>query len=316
MKILITGARGLLGQALKVSLRHHELRLCSHRDLDISDQGSVLKMMDAISPEMVINTAGFNDVGAAETRVAEAWCVNALGPHNLAVATARAGIPIMHFSTDCVFDGTLGRPYTEDDKPHPISIFGASKLEGEIAVADANPRHYIVRTAWLFHETGENFLNLMLEEAVARRKLHLVDRFSSPTYVTHLARAVADIIETRDFGVRHLAGGGTASCFEMVELAMKGLGVEARLERIPQSESPSRARRPEFTPLMSIREPRIELPPWQIGMADFIAASRFYGRSLAAAQLKRRVCSDQRNSREPLVLEANSGSSVVRPGSV
>lgn len=285
MKILITGGQGQLGRALKVSLRHHDLQLCGHRDLDISDQGAVLRIIGHVPPDLVINAAGFNDVDAAETRVAEAWRVNALGPHNLAVASARAGIPIMHFSTDCVFDGTLGRPYTEDDRPHPISVFGASKLEGEIAVADANPRHYIIRTAWLFHESGQNSLKRMLAQAVERGELEVVDRFSSPTYVTHLARAVAEIIESPDFGVRHLAGAGTASRFEMVELALKELRVKASLLRVSQGESPLRARRPEFTPLTSIREPRIELPPWQIGIAEFGAASRFYNGSLRASQV-------------------------------
>ena len=283
MKILIVGGQGQLGRALEVTLRHHDLQLCGHGDLDIVDQGAVLRMIDSLVPELVINTAGFNDVDAAERRVKDAWGVNALGPHNLAVATARAGIPIMHFSTDCVFDGTLGRPYTENDKPHPISIFGATKLEGEIAVADANPRHYIIRTAWPFHESGRNLLNRMIAQALDG-ELAVLDEFSSPTYVTHLARAVADIIASPPvFGVRHLAGGGTASLFEMVDLALKGLGVEARLKRIPRTESTIGARRPAFSPLMSIREPRFELPAWQLGMANFVAASRFYNGSLKAS---------------------------------
>jgi dTDP-4-dehydrorhamnose reductase len=285
MKILIVGGQGQLGRALQVSLRHHDVRLCSHHDLDVVDQSAVLKMVDSVSPDLLINTAAFNDVDAAESRVKAAWGANALGPHNLAVATARAGIPIMHFSTDCVFDGTLGRPYTEDDQPHPISIFGATKLEGEVAVADANPRHYIIRTAWPFHESGGDLLSQMVAQATKCGELAIVDEFSSPTYVTHLARAVAEIIESPDFGVRHLAGGGTASRLEMVELALKGLHIKARLRRIRQTESPVGARRPAFSPLMSVREPRIELPPWQIGIADFIAASHFHNGTLKASHI-------------------------------
>lgn len=282
MRILIIGKQGQLGRALQVSLRHHDLKLCGHLDLNIVDQGAVVKMIEAVLPELVINTASFNDADAAERRVTDAWRVNALGPHNLALATARVGIPLMHFSTHCVFDGTLGRPYTEDDIPHPISIFGATKLEGEIAVAAANPRHYIIRTAWPFHESGGGLLSAMIAQAMERGELAVVDEFSSPTYVTHLARAVADIVESQDFGVRHLAGGGTASLFELVEHALKGLGIEARLKRIPLTESATRAHHPAFSPLMSTKEPRVDLPPWQVGMADFIAAWRFNSGALKA----------------------------------
>ena len=131
-----------------------------------------------------------------------------VGPRNLAVATAAQGLPLLHLSTDYVFDGTSRRPYHEYDRPSPLSIYGASKLAGEEAVRTHNPRHYIVRTAWLYHTVGRNFPKTMCGLAKNPEVCVVSDQFGSPTYAPHLAEAISHLIETEAYGTYHLAGQG------------------------------------------------------------------------------------------------------------
>ncbi len=275
MRILIAGAGGQLGRVLAVSLAGHDVFALGHPALDITDVNSVAQTVESLSPDLIINAAAFNDVDAAEKRRAHAYQINALGPRNLGIVSARAGIPIVHFSTDYVFDGTSDRPYIENDLPNPLSVYGESKLQGEMQVAEANHRHYVVRTSWLYHHESRNFLTRMREIAIASGKLRIVhDQYSSPTYVPHLARAVAELIESRRYGIWHLAGRGVASRLEMVEMALAGLGIVVEIERVSLKDFPADARRPAFTPLTSAREPRIELPEWQEGIAEFVRTMR------------------------------------------
>jgi len=270
MKILVVGSTGALGSQLMSSLPNHLIVGLSHSDLDITNAAGVIEAVERTAPEIAINASAFNDVDGAEHRSSDAYAVNAVGPRNLATATARAGIPILHLSTDYVFDGGLNRPYYESDLPNPLSVYGASKLAGERAVADANPRSYIVRTAWLFHETGRNFLNRMRESAMAGRRLRIVDdQTSSPTYLPHLVSAIAGLIETNAFGVRHLAGAGAVSRFDLVEAMLKACGIDTHIERTSLAKFPSRARRPGFSALSTVREPLIVLPNWREGVAQF-----------------------------------------------
>ncbi len=273
MKILITGGEGRLARALAGALSEHRLSTLAHRDLDITDADAVERAIQRHAPDLLINAGAFNDVDAAEDRAEQAYRVNAIGPGILARAAARAEIAIVHFSSDYVFDGTSRRPYEERDQPNPLSVYGKSKLEGELAVAEANPRHFIVRTAWLYDEKSRNYLTTMRDIAISRERLKVVDdQFGSPTYIPHLARAIAAIIRDRDYGLRHLAGSGTASRLEIVELILSALGVRAGVERVSLRDFPAVARRPAFSPLTTSREPRVELPHWRAGVEDFIRA--------------------------------------------
>ncbi len=273
MKILITGGEGRLARALAEALCDHQLSALAHRELDIADAGAVARALEHHAPDLVINAAAFNDVDEAEGREEEAYRVNAIGPGILARAAERAKIAIVHFSTDFVFDGTARRPYDERDRPNPLSAYGRSKLEGELAVARANPRHYIIRCAWLYDEKSRNYLTTMRDIAASRGRLSVVDdQFGSPTYIPHLARAVGEIIRDRAYGLRHLAGSGIASRLEIVELMLGALGIGAHIERVTLREFPAKARRPAFSPLVSSREPCVQLPDWRAGLDDFIRA--------------------------------------------
>jgi dTDP-4-dehydrorhamnose reductase len=239
-------------------------------------------MLKREQPDLVINAAAFNDVDGAESQITSAYAGNALGPQDLAAETAELRIPLVHVSTDYVFDGSANRPYDEHDLPNPISVYGASKLAGEIAVRELNPRHYIVRTAWLYWESGKGFVLSMCANA-SRPELRVAsDQIGSPTYVPHLADAIARLIETGAYGTYHIAGSGGVSRLKLVSEAFSLLNISTPLRPVSYRVFPVRARRPVYSVLISVQEPRIALPPWQDGLAEF--ASRFaYKRAQAAS---------------------------------
>ena len=273
MKILIAGASGQLGSCLRDSLRHHDLIALKHNELDITDLDHVHEVLARDRPHMLINAAAFNDVDGAESRRSEAYAVNAYGPRNLAFAAAEVGIPIVHVSTDYVFDGKLRRPYHEHDHTNPLSLYAASKLAGERAVATLNPRHYIVRTAWLYWESGKGFLTSMCANATKPELRVAHDQVGSPTYVPHLADAIARLIETDTFGTYHVAGSGGASRWELVTQTFRMLGITTPVKPVSHREFPAAANRPTYSVLTTVHERPVALPPWQEGVAEF--ARRF-----------------------------------------
>lgn len=273
MKILIAGASGQLGFCLQHSLKSRDLIPLNHSDLDITQPSQIQQVFARVSPDLVINAAAFNNVEGAESRRSEAYAVNACGPRNLAYAAAELGIPIVHVSTDFVFDGALKRPYDENDRTNPLSLYGASKLAGERAVQMYNSRHYIVRTAWLYWELGKGFLSSMCANASRPELRATDDQIGSPTYVPHLADAITRLIETDAFGIYHIAGCGEASRWQFVTEAFGRLGIATPVRPVSHREFPSAVNRPTYSVLTTVQHPRITLPPWQEGVAEF--ASRF-----------------------------------------
>jgi dTDP-4-dehydrorhamnose reductase len=274
VKILITGSSGQLGRSLVAALCHHKIEATTRDRLDITLLVQVREAVRAFTPDLVANAAAYNDVDAAEANVLTAYRHNAQGPRNLALVTAEAGIPLLHVSTDYVFDGTANRPYHEYDLPSPLSVYAASKLAGEIAVRSLNRRHYLVRTSWLFHETGQNFLNTMRSLRGQPRIKAVNDQFGSPTYAPHLASAISDLIETAAYGVYHMSGQGGASHFELTRTLFSMLGLKTDILPVSHAEFPAPAVRPRNTVLTTIQEPRILLPPWQEGIEAFVRVLR------------------------------------------
>lgn len=271
VKILITGCAGQLGRSLVAALAHHEVEAAGRERLDITRLDNVRGAITAFAPDLVINAAAYNDVDGAETKAVDAYRINALGPRNLALVTAAAGIALLHVSTDYVFDGAANRPYHEYDQPWPLSAYGSSKLAGEIAVKELNQRHYVVRTAWLFHSAGKNFPNTMLSLSQRAQVKVVDDQFSSPTFAPHLAQAISELIQSRAYGVYHMAGEGGTSRFEMTRLLFSILGLNTEVVPVSHTEFPAAAVRPRYTVLTTIQEPRILLPPWQEGIQAFAA---------------------------------------------
>jgi dTDP-4-dehydrorhamnose reductase len=273
MKIVITGAAGQLGQALQATLHGHALVALDHRGLDITRLSAVRDAVAAQQPDLVINAAAYNDVDGAETHDAEAYAGNALGPRNLAVATAEHSIALLHVSSDYVFDGSAQRPYHEFDLPAPRSLYAKSKLAGEAAVRTHNHRHYIVRTAWLFSTVGRNFAKTIWGLA-GRPEVRVVsDQYGSPTYAPHLAEAIGRLIESGAFGTYHLAGKGGTSWFELTRALYRHLGIATPVVPVSTADFPRPAERPRYSVLTTAQDPAILLPPWEEGVAAFARAA-------------------------------------------
>lgn len=285
MKVLLLGAGGQLGRELR---RHawpagYRVAAHDHRSLDISDRAAVLAGLAGERPDIVINAAAYTAVDRAESERDAAWAGNCAGPGNLADACRNAAVPLIHVSTDYVFDGSKSGPYREDDPVKPLGVYGATKEAGERAVRDALPQHVIVRTAWVYSAHGQNFVKTMLRLAGERPVLRVVaDQMGSPTSAADLAGALATIVQqigsgnTR-WGTYHFAGAGAVTwhdfaetIFEMTELWR---GPAPKVEAITTAEYPTPAARPKNSVLdcSRIGEAFGIVPrPWQAALADVI----------------------------------------------
>ena len=274
MRILLTGAAGQLGRQVRLQAGQHDLVALSRKELDISRLDDVRSAVGANRPDLVLNAAAFNDVDRAEADPDSAYAGNALGPRNLALAAAERGAAILHVSTDYVFDGESTRPYHEYDRPAPLSNYARSKRAGEIAVRAVNPRHYIVRTAWVYEPQGNNFPKTLYFLALKHKEVKVVsDVQGSPTSAAHLAAALLALIDTQAFGDYHLAGAGAgASWFDLATCFFRELKMDTAVLPVPSTEYPRPAPRPKYSVLRTIQQPRILLPPWQEGIAEFAHA--------------------------------------------
>lgn len=277
MKVLLTGAGGQLGRSLTRLLAAQSAVALDRADLDITRLDAVRRAIDRHRPDTVVNCAAYNAVDAAETEIEAAYRGNALGPRNLALATAAASLPLVHVSTDYVFDGESTRPYHEFDPPRPLSVYGASKLAGEKAVRSLNPRHYIVRTAWVYEAAGRNFPNT-IRALAARGPVRVVDdQHGSPTYAPHLAAAILELIRSGAYGTYHLAGRGGTTWYGLTRALFAALGLVAEVVPVTTAEFPRPARRPRYAVLTTLQDPAIRLPAWEQGVAEFAQCVRASG---------------------------------------
>lgn len=277
MKILITGAGGQLGSALQTTLANQEVAALTRAELDVTNFDDVRAAVAAVRPEVVINCAAYTAVDAAESDEAGAYQLNAEAARHLAIATAEHDIALVQVSTDYVFDGTGKRPYREDDLTNPLSVYGRSKLAGEQFVAEINPRHFIARTAWLYHHqpaNAKNFPKTMLAQSHRESVRVVNDQLGSPTYAPHLAAAIARLIETDAYGIYHLAGSGQTTWFELTRRLYELFNVQTVVEPCTSAEFLRPAKRPANSVLTTIKEPKIWLPEWERGLEEFASAMR------------------------------------------
>lgn len=275
MKILVTGADGMLGQDLiEVSLAAgHEVRGLGRTDLDVTDPERVRDRLEIDRPDVVVNCAAWTDVDGAEDDPEAADLVNGEGAANVAEAAASVDARVLYVSTDYVFDGTKGEPYLESDPPAPTSAYGRSKLKGEEATLFANPRAFVVRTSWLFGAGGPNFVETMLRAGETEGKVLVVhDQVGCPTWTTHLSVGLVRLLDTDRFGIHHMAATGHCSWYDFAReifdrAAMEVVTLSATTEMLGR-----KAPRPAFSALESEYEDAIELPPWQEGLAGYLAA--------------------------------------------
>jgi dTDP-4-dehydrorhamnose reductase len=281
MRILITGAAGMLGQDVRAAAHDagHEPIALDRTELDIVDTPAVDAAVERASPDVVVNCAAWTDVDGAEADYPGADAVNGPGAGHVADAAARAGAWTIHVSSDYVFDGTKREPYLESDSVAPKSGYGRSKLEGELAVAQAAPsRHTVVRSSWLFGTSGHCFPETILRLAGERDQLAVVDdQVGCPTFTGHLATALVALAgRTADsavspLGVLHVAGGGQCSWYELAREIVTRAGAQCEVVRCRTEDFPRPARRPAFSVLRSERPDAPELPHWREGLADYLA---------------------------------------------
>jgi len=279
MKILVTGGRGMLGSDLCEALAAHEVRGVDIEDFDLTDASAVREALAAARPEMVVHCAAWTDVDGCERDPERAFLHNGSGTWNLAAAAADVGATVVYMSTDFVFDGSKGEPYTEFDAPNPLSVYGASKLAGEEAVRALVPRCYVVRSAWLFGARGRNFVRTILETAAERDELRVVaDQFGSPTYTRDLAQGIAEIIVAGRVvpGTYHMVNSGVCSWAGLAAEALRLAGRTTRVTPIPALEWPSPAPRPACS---ALRCRALELQgvpvlrPWKQALISYLEES-------------------------------------------
>jgi dTDP-4-dehydrorhamnose reductase len=273
MRVLVTGANGMLGQdVVRVAgdMRHQVIAL-SHDDLDVTDPARVERMITRERPGAVINCAAWTNVDGAEEEEAAATEVNGAGAGIVAAEAADVGAAVVHPSTDYVFDGTSRRPYVESDPTSPIQAYGRSKLAGEIEVAAANEQHFIVRSSWLFGAGGGNFVETMLKLAGDLDQIVVVrDQVGAPTYTGHLADALVRLIDGEAYGIHHIAGSDQCSWYEFAVEIFRQAGVETRVLSCTTEEFSRPAARPAYSVLGTERDYPIVLPDWQEGLAGYL----------------------------------------------
>ena len=275
MRLLVTGAAGMLGRDVVEAARDsgHEVVRLGRPDLDVTDPDAVGRAVDAARPAAVVNCAAFTDVDGAEERTDEALAVNGAGAGNVAAAAAASGAAAIQISTDYVFDGAKSAPYVESDRPGPVSAYGRSKLEGERAVAAANPRHAIVRSSWLFGVGGGNFVATMLRLGAERDEVQVVtDQVGCPTFTGHLAPVLVALAERDATGVLHVAGAGHCSWYDFAVEIFREARLDCRVVPATTAELGRPAPRPAHSVLVSERSDAPRLPSWRDGLAEYLAA--------------------------------------------
>jgi dTDP-4-dehydrorhamnose reductase len=279
MKILLTGGTGMLGRALRENLGlEHEVIPLAHADLDITDLEATRSALGRWKPQVVIHAGAWTDVDGCEQDPDRSWRVNALGSRNLAVACQETGAACCYLSTDYVFDGEKSGPYVEFDTPNPISCYGASKLAGERYVQALTPRHWIVRSSWLFGPGGKNFVKTILTKARAGEALRVVDdQVGSPTYTHDLARAISRLIGGPHYGVWHVTNSGSCSWYDFAAAILESTGLTGtRLEPITAKDLGRPAARPRNSVLRNYCWELEGWPPlrsWSDALRDYLAHS-------------------------------------------
>jgi dTDP-4-dehydrorhamnose reductase len=288
MRLLVTGKSGQLATALLEmgAARGVDVLTVGRPEFDLADPGAELTLLTRARPDAIISAAAYTAVDKAETEAPAAAQINAAGPARLARFAADHGIPIVHLSTDYVFDGTKPDPYVETDPTHPLGVYGATKLDGERAVALVHPNHAILRTAWVYSPFGTNFLKTMLRLAETRSELSIVaDQHGNPTSALDLADAVISVAEGLVArpddptlrGIFHVAGSGSASwadfAIEIFRLSASQGGPSASVQPIATTQYPTPARRPANSRLATNKLAQaygVTLPSWQDSTATTV----------------------------------------------
>jgi len=274
LRVLVTGAAGMLGRALTEILRRdYDVTGVDLDDFDLSTTGSISEIVGK-SPETVCHLAAFTDVDRCESDPLRAYHLNVVATRNVAVACREANCPMLYVSTDYVFNGESKEPYDVDARPGPVNMYGRTKLIGEWFVERNVPDRYIVRSSWLFGEGGKNFVETILALSERMNDLEVVDdQTGSPTYTRDLASAIKKLIERRAFGRYHITNSGSCTWYEFAVAIMRRAGAPGRTINTTVSSKLARpARRPAYSVLDNrayVRATGESLRGWEEALAEY-----------------------------------------------
>jgi dTDP-4-dehydrorhamnose reductase len=252
-KILVIGAAGQLGQCLKLvggERAIDSIVFPSEKEADILNQSLLASLLEAEKPDYVINCAAYTAVDKAEDEAELAKAINETGAINLAKACRANDVTLIHVSTDFVFEGNEVKLLTEEDSANPINVYGQTKLDGELGIANHLKAYFILRTSWLYSEFGNNFVKTMLKLGADRDELSVIaDQVGTPTYGVDLANAILDIIKSKSqaYGLYHYSNEGVTSWFDFASAVFELSNTQVKVNPIPGSAYPTKAKRPSFS---------------------------------------------------------------------
>lgn len=281
VKIAVIGASGQLGYDLVRIFKNteHEIIPLTHKNIKVTDSKRSHEVLKNIRPEIVLNCAAYVKVDDAEDFAEKAFAINALGARNAALTCKELGSVLMHISTDYIFDGRKQQPYTEDDVPNPLNVYGNSKLAGEYFIRNITEEHYIIRSSSLFGVAGAsgkggNFVETMIKKARNQEEIKVVDdMIMSPTYTRDAADVIKSILSKKlPFGTYHISNSGRCSWYEFAGAIFDMAGIEASLSPARTELIKSKARRPMFSPLASIKLKKygLEMQSWESALRNYL----------------------------------------------
>jgi dTDP-4-dehydrorhamnose reductase len=274
MKILILGAKGMLGHELEKVFSDkdkYQLTLWDREELDITDPKAVDIKVKEVAPEVIVNAAAYTAIDKAESEPEIVYKINGYAVGYLATAAKELGALFIHFSTDYVFDGENRQGYREDEKiKNPATVYGKSKKLAEQMIEDINPRHHIIRTQWLFGASGKNFIETMLRIAGEGQDLKVVnDQFGSPTYAKDLAERVREMIEEdRESGIYHVVNSEVCSWYDFARKIFEMSGLQPSIKPVTSEEFAAAAKRPTYSMLINTKLP--PLRPWEEALKAYL----------------------------------------------
>lgn len=276
MRIMVTGATGLLGQEVvrELRARGHECLGVSTADFDLRDAGAVRRAVQSCRPQAIVHCAAWTAVDLAESEPHHCAEVNAVGTLYLARAARDVDAKLLYISTDYVFDGSGDAPHEADERTAPLNVYGLSKLQGEEAIRGVMSRYFILRTSWVFGKGGPCFVGTMLRLGRERQQVSVVrDQAGAPTYAPDLAALIADMIVTEKYGVYHASNEGSCTFAELAQMVMRADGSRCRIQPITTEEYGAAARRPRNSCLSmrSLDENGFRrLPPWENALHRYL----------------------------------------------
>jgi dTDP-4-dehydrorhamnose reductase len=280
MNVVLLGGSGQLGTEIRARWAGDAILAPSHAVLDILDAEAIARAVDFHAADLLVNCAAFHNVDACESQPAAALAANAIAVDAMAAICRQRDIAFVTISTDYVFDGAKKAPYTEEDAPRPLSVYGISKLAGELLVLRGDAMAYVIRTCGVYGAAASKskgtFIDRVIKQARSGETIRAVsDVIASPTFAGHLAEAIRSLIATGKYGLYHVCNGGAISWYDYAKKALELAGVQGAIEPISASDWKVAARRPSYSALANRRLEAlgITMPDWEAGIAAYLTAA-------------------------------------------